>query len=445
MALAATEKTAERHNVLFYLVLLYMIIFYTQPGGKIAALGAVRIELLTGGGILVALFAGSARTRLIDKRIHPYVVFFIIAMCLSFLGAVWTHTASDALPVLIQLLKFFAIYFMIIGTVDSERKLKLFIWVYLAMILFLLGEPLLRQNFEVREDGMLRLYGYGQFGHANSLGMNAACNLPFLFFVAAYYRSYLVKIGMAAFALIAAYVAMLTGSRTSYVGGAATVFYIGLFVKHRVRYFLILGLIGLAMLPAVDEVYMERFLSLRDAVAALTGDDAVGGSIGARWRLTVASLKIFIEYPIVGCGLDSFRRVAATRYGVWQQSHSLYLQILTNTGIVGATAFALLIIHVYRSLIESKQKLVSRGEDGSYIHCLLNAVQIFLLARLTCGLFAQTLYSNMWWIAAGLTVVMSRLIGETSEQAAETTTTDGEQNGKRNHRSVLQSWRDGFG
>ncbi len=105
MAERTTRRSSEKNNALFWLVLLYVIIFYVQPGDKVPALGAVRIELLIGVAILAALVMSSVRNRLIAEEFSSYVVFFIIAMLLSFLGAVWTHTATDAWPVLIKLLK----------------------------------------------------------------------------------------------------------------------------------------------------------------------------------------------------------------------------------------------------------------------------------------------------------------------------------------------------
>ncbi len=68
-------------------------------------------------------------------------------------------------------------------------------------------------------------------------------------------------------------------------------------------------------------------------------------------------MKIFLDYPIFGAGLDSFG-TAFTRYDTWngtfrvEQAHNDYLQVLAEAGILGFACIAGFIFLLFKQSLQ---------------------------------------------------------------------------------------------
>ena len=89
--------------------------------------------------------------------------------------------------------------------------------------------------------------------------------------------------------------------------------------------------------------------SLARVVGLFASDDVSNGRTHF-WRI---ALKIFLDYPLLGAGLDSFG-AAFTRYDTWngifrvEQAHNDYLQILADAGIAGFACVAAFIFLLFK-------------------------------------------------------------------------------------------------
>ena len=101
----------------------------------------MRFELLLGGAIVLALVMTRANRIVTTEKLNYATALFFAATGLSFIGALMSHTVTDAVPVFVKLTKFFCIYLMILGTVDTETRLKKFAWTYVFAMLIVVGEP----------------------------------------------------------------------------------------------------------------------------------------------------------------------------------------------------------------------------------------------------------------------------------------------------------------
>jgi hypothetical protein len=396
-----------------------MVVFYSQPGGRIPALGVIRFEFVLGAAILVALVFLRSHLVFANERMNRAAMVFGGALCLSFIGAMQTHTVTDAYPVFIELLKSFCIYLMIIGTVDSKEQLEKFIWVYVFCMLILIGEPFLLslqgQNFKPGEGGILRLYGVGQFAHPNGLGIHAVTTLVLIYYLFWHYRSVIIKAFLVSFGLVCLRVIMLTGSRSAYLGLIILVVYFFLYSKKKLRFVIACFLLVTVLNTFVPSVYRERFRSLKEVTTVVQADARQPTSIGGRWALVRDAWNVFLEHPIFGCGIDSFWRISHEdkEFGTTGQTHNLLMQILAETGIVGLAAFVFLTTTIWRTLKHSRAILASLHKEDGHIYMLMNAFMVFLLTQLTIGMVAQhSLYSYVWWVISGIAVVSLRITTE---------------------------------
>jgi O-antigen ligase len=308
---------------------------------------------------------------------------------------------------------------MIVGTVDTEDKLKKFVWVYVFCMLVLVGEPFLLslqgKNLFVKEGGVVRLYGVGQFGHPNGLGTNAVTTLPFLYFLFWHYRSFILRGFLAGFALVCLRVIMLTASRTAYVGVLIFVVLIFYYSAKKLRFALITVLLSTIFITAVPKMYRERFLSLSEVADVVESDEREQSSIGGRWALVQDAWGVFLKYPIFGCGMDSFRRIGREEkeFDSMGQTHNLLMQVLAESGLIGLFGFGFFLLAIWKNMKESKFLLTETNARSEYLFTLIMILQVFFLTKLFIGLVAQhSMYSRVWWIIAGLILVAVRILRE---------------------------------
>jgi len=171
---------------------------------------------------------------------------------------------------------------------------------------------------------------------------------------------------------------------------------------------IVLGL--LAIVGAVAALYAGPLIWER-----LTADD--GGSAAQRGPLNAAALALFEQFPIFGVGLNNFGnqfavldRTGLSRLaGLFDRSnhvvHNLHILILTEVGVVGYAAFAL----VFGIGIARGFRAARRAPVGDPLAAIAAACAVGLIAHLLHGLvdpgfrlnlgIAELLYTGLGLIA----------------------------------------------
>ena len=172
---------------------------------------------------------------------------------------------------------------------------------------------------------------------------------------------------------------------------------------------IVLGL--LAAIGAIAALYAGPLIWER-----LTADD--GGSAAQRGPLNAAALALFAQFPIFGVGLNNFGNQFAVLdqtglsrlAGLFDRSnhvvHNLHILILTEVGIVGYAAFAL----VFGAGIARGLRAARRAPVGDPLAAIAAACAVGLIAHMLHGLvdpgfrlnlgIAELLYTGLGLIAA---------------------------------------------
>ena len=401
-------------SFMYYGLLGYAFLFYSQIGARFHVLAPLRLELVVGSILIIV-----ASTKFIkgeveygENNLNGSALFFILAALATIPFAAWpTH----ALETFIRLLKFFAIYLMIVCGIDSEKKLRTFIYLYLAMICLLFVQPflfsLVGKGF-VYNNHMWRLAGVtGYFSHPNQLGGITSANLPFFYFLMKYQKSFLRKIAFLSLIGISLRVIMLTLSRTAFVGVIAFGLAIAVTSKRKVLSLFLIGICCVFVWQLAPEQTRARFLTFKDVdeVVGGTYTQEQAGSMAARWTLVKHAFSVFLERPIVGAGLDCFKFVSLRKWRRSMPPHNTFLQALAEMGLIGFAAFCIVIIFTFKNLIEARKNLADIGGEGEFLRCITEALIIYFGLRLVVSSFGQDLYANYWWLAGGLSVVTLRI------------------------------------
>jgi O-antigen ligase len=336
---------------------------------------------------------------------------------------------SRALDATVRVFKYFSIYLLIIAYVDTEKKLKIFIYTYISMIIIIFVQPFflsLNGDGFIYNNGMLRLAGVTSlFGHPNALGITTSSNLPFIYFLSKQDKPLYIRILSLIFLIIAIKVIMLTQSRTAFIG--IIMFFTTIFLHSKKRFiFIIVFLVSIPILMnyTPDET-KERFLTLTKIVELYedfsSNDISIRreyGSMGSRYVLMKRAIIVFNENPVIGVGLDCFASVSGRKWGEWFPPHNTYLQILAEQGLVGFTIFILIL---YYTLYNLKKASILTNTHYSVNKSFLNiiySVRYSTIIFATVSFFGIEIYNNLWWIFGGLSVVILRIATQKYEQTA---------------------------
>jgi O-antigen ligase len=175
-----------------------------------------------------------------------------------------------------------------------------------------------------------------------------------------------------------------------------------------------------AALMAPESVQERMFQGLDDRTVAM------GASVGFQDEVTSGRLYIWsrlapeiIESPVIGGGLGSSQWSQFARSGEYfaAHPHSFYLELLMDTGIVGAVIVFLLYRYLWRSF-----RMLGRDERLSVnVRGYFRGASIGLLGYVAYGVVNGHWYPSQdqvyLWVAAGLVIGMRAVLGALPSEA----------------------------
>lgn len=394
----ATSDPAES-KFFVYLTCIYIVVWYLQLGSRINLLNVVRFEFVLGAFLsLVALFKllGGAVS---STPLRGYIISWLLV--LGFYTLVSYDRAQSWDIYFNRVLKFSMMALFMAAFVKTEWALKCVLLAFLFAMLKMgqegvhgwLGGGLMWMN-----QGIMRLHGATMlYRHPNSFsGMAVGC-LPFIYYL--FPVTKLAGKAVLLFLLASSLIIILfTGSRTGYV---ATILLALLFWREQIaQAWLKYTLIGCAVLfigfSLIPEQYIGRLVSI------YTLEEASGGSANARIEILSDAMEVFITHPF-GVGVSAFPAVRGEMFGRYQDTHNLYLELLTNVSVVGFIVFFMLLYNIVKL-----NKFIITNSENRFLVAVSKAVIAFIYARLFLGAFGMDTYEIYWWFSIGLTGAVYR-------------------------------------
>ena len=400
----------------------YVIIWYLQIGYRRPELGAMRFEFFYAAILsLFALNYTSAANYQCPLTKHLILYFIVVIIQIPF-----SYNADYSWQVFVdRIVKFAFMAWFIIAFVKSPKGLIFFLCAFMLACMKMGEEGFLGQltgSLVWQNQGIMRLHGTTPlYEHPNSFSGMALGTLPFVITFFPIVNKYL-KALLALQTAFAMNIIIFSGSRTAYVGTLVLVLVTIIKSKNnKVKLGFILGVAALCSIQIIPAEYMGRFASIYDPNKQVEGTSSQG-----RILILKDAWAIFIEHPF-GIGVAAFPFIREDIYGRSQDTHNLYLEIATNLGIQGLIVFGLFINSLLKTLNririlseEKANKLVQAvltGEDKNnekrkyilnlrLLEASARAVYLFIIVRLTLGLFGMDLYEIYWWFASGLTIAL---------------------------------------
>lgn len=405
-----------QNGPLLYGLLIYTIIYYLQIGSRIPALGAIRIEFIIGVSMvvlcLVSFYSNLEPDEEVARLLVPIYVFIVSAI----VSIPTTVAGFNTINMLIFFFKSFAVFFMIMAAIKTEKGMKAYIYVLVFMMAFILIEAKITGKMH-DSSGLMRLNAVTLlYAHPNALGGLGAAVLPLLYYLFKYHKNIIIKVCiMSAVAMVFTAISM-TQSRSAIVGVAAFIMYVWVTSKKKMLSAVIICIVIIIGWVSLDDVTKERYLSMGDAGAVISGKetDVKRGSMAARFEIIMDGFRLFAQRPINGFGIGGYQIARIERLGRWQVCHCAYVQALAELGLLGFIPWVLILVRTFFLLTKIRKKITdeNRMEEFSFIYQMTYAIQANLVVHFALSIFGHTPYDNYWWIATAVTLKQYQIVNQ---------------------------------
>jgi len=421
------ELPLERghRDAAFYLFCAFLVSYFTHMTARIDVLGAIHFDLLLAALTALAIVLGQQKRRTGKERgLEPVARQLVIILVYILVTVPFVEWPGSVLHNLEGYLKSVSFFFFVVATVDTTRKLRTLLIVYVSTQLWRVLEPLYMHlhsgywgsftslgNWEYMD----RLSGSPyDIINPNGLAFVIIMTLPLLHL--------LLKPSNAArkvllFALVAAmcYALVLSASRSGFLGAV----FLGILLiwrsKNRVAYLAGGAIVAIVTLSLMTDLQRERYVSIfsSHAKGAATAEARVTGVIG--------DFKVSLRRPIFGHGLGTSREANANFRGEDLPSHNLYTEVAEELGYVGLVLLLMLIYYVLRAC-SATQQIVNAAPTNSprlqFLHEVSRAMVVLIAVDLFFSFAAFGFSEPYWYFYAGLVVATARLAVNLAPAAA---------------------------
>ncbi len=412
----------------FSVYIFFLLDFFLRFPARIPGYGSIRPTVLELGLISLLLFLQKDKLKgraddPIFKAILVLIAYIIITIPLvEWPGSVLRENAKDFTAAVV----FFLFTALI---VDSEKRLKITVGVFLACQLFRIFEPLFL-NLTTGYLGSATHLGGGDFAgrlsgapadviNPNELGFVIVTAIPFLHYLLLP-RGWkgLLLYGLLLVPML--YALILTMSRGAFV--ALLVVGWMVFKESKRKWLLIamIPVIAVAGWSTMSPIQKDRYLSLID------GDTVGGASVEGRFRGMFNEFKLGLNRPIVGHGVGTTPEAKVNVMGGRRQaSHNLYAELLIEIGIIGAVLFIRYLLAIYRRFRKNSVMVNKLALQRSDFFAGLNKAFVALFWMYAVySLNYWGLSQYYWYFFGGLVLVYGRLLekwAQVNEQSSQET------------------------
>lgn len=399
--------------VTFGLFVYFSIDFFLHLSARIPGYAVIRPTLLLALIISVSLFVQRDKFRGWSKdpivaSLFVLVVYLVVSLPLvEWPGSVVKNNLGNFVKAIV----FF--YFTVL-LVDSDRRLKIFLVVFIGCQVFRVLEPLFL-NLTEGYWGSATYMGHGEFSqrlagapsdviNPNELGFVIVTAIPLLHYLLwplglKAKLLYLVLVPPLLYALI------LTQSR----GALLALFVVAFFVfKESNRKFSLMVVavcIAIAGWHVMSDEQKDRYLSLVGQ-----SETSNAATVDGRFEGMMREFGLGLERPIVGHGLGTTPEAKTHILGSREASHNLYAELLIELGFIGTIFFLRFLLNVYRGLAENQKNIGQFPESAGTFYINLNKALIALFWMYAVySLNYWGLSQYYWYLFAGVVVVFHRM------------------------------------
>ncbi len=360
-------------------------------------------------------------------RLEWTLIAFYIAIIVSVLVS---PDKSNAFSVILDITKDILVGVSIYITLNTEEHWKKGVSVLLITITILAAMGVFKTAtgsditfFDLARNSAFGQVSYGELRYGgpieepNLWGQVLVSSLPFVLYHLRLEQRSTRKV-LIVFSMFTILLAMIyTGSRGAIVALAAIVPLLAIDMKIKPVSLLIGFLLFISLLSVLPASYSQRFQSLNvffqpKDEAALNQDESIIG----RRAVMLTGLAMFKENPMFGVGFGNYglrywefatdlgleANAININYGPKSRyAHSLYVEILSETGLFGFLMFLLFFLTLFTEMLRIR-KIFNAYAIQTNWSSWATALSMSILTFLISGIFLHGIFFRYIWILIGL-------------------------------------------
>jgi len=316
-------------------------------------------------------------------------------------------------------------FFLVADTLNSERRIKPFIYVLFASALLLgvdgIYQHFTRKDFIRNRIDLLIPRIYASFYTPNDFGCYLATVIPFtIVSIFEKSRPRIFKLIIFLLFILLFSCLILTVSRGAWLGFIASVLFLGFWLPAVVIVFLIAAFLLLATKSLFHPLIGERMSNLFNLFDM---DVLTDGSSLDRKMIWRAGWRMFLFSPLVGLGVGTFMYNfkkfvdASYRYGP-SYAHNCYLQIAAETGIIGLLCFlSILVLFFFYGIKVINNKTYAKTYSWYILLGSLAAILAYCVHMFVDTSFYSLDLGMLFWFILGLGTALIRNINSSQSEA----------------------------
>ena len=397
------------HTFTFWALFVFSIILYFRPYELIPGLSWFSNMAFVFGILTLAVYFPSqiivegnltARPREVNL-----ILLLSVAAILSMPMATSPGEAFDEFTDV--LLKAIVIFVVFVNVTRTEKRLKLLMWLSLAVSLYLAFfavsdymNGIFREgtaaNNNQRIGGAIR----GLFGNSNDLALHLVTMVPIVIGFAFGSKNLIKKLLYIGFGALFIAAIVVTFSRGGFIGlfiaALVLVRKIGRRNKMLSTGALVVALTAiLALAPAS---YMGRISTIFSSSADVTG------SSSQRTEILKRSMWVTLRYPLFGVGMGNFHFKSVHEL----VTHNAYTQVSSEMGIPALVLYLMLMIYPLRRLREIEAQ-TEHLPDKRRLHYWSIGIQASIVAYMVSSFFGAVAYQWYIYYLVGYAVALRRI------------------------------------
>jgi O-antigen ligase len=369
----------------FFLTVIYITIIFLRPQEFIPAMRGWPILDFLAVFCTAAVFleGGFEAAKFKRSTLNWLIVWFWLSLAVSHIANLWFGGAITAIT---EFAKVALVYFLVILTVDSFRRIRILLWVMLLMTVFLSFQAIVQFYSGVGLGGgealqrgeVLQAQGIGIFGDPNDLALNMVTLIPFM--LPAIHKPLLSRTSLTGVILLIPVVTgvILTRSRGGILGLSMVLWF---YFYRRVGLLVSMG--GLLLI-----------FSILLTVPRMGEISAQESSARSRMEHWSAGLTMLASHPLFGVGMNRF-----TEYHS-HTAHSSIILALAETGLFGTFFWVALFFTALREIYLTRR--VPRAPP--FLDPLLTGLVGSFIGWQCCALFLSHTYKFLSFVLIGLVV-----------------------------------------
>ncbi len=422
------KKAKTKINLVLYLAAFYVFIDIATPFNRYAIWDTLHITRLVALTILLLLFTSRSIKLDLDK-IGKYLIAFYIVMLISYFLS--SYKSYNELERWLsgywkQLLVFWFVYW----SINSEKeihKFLTFLFVSVGLYQLLSWMDFVAGGSYVYQQGLKRMVGTwsgGGLGAANAWGVTGLMMFPIGMYLVQTELNKKNKLMILFFTILSMASVFASGTRGAVI---CLVIFLGLYFFKKVfniKTIIIFLVFAFSLHVYLPEDLKTRYLSViyEDKVSEVAQSRIAESSAESRMQGMIDGWNLFKMRPVFGWGPGSsaYARLKVNdemldkwrSEGRFLQLHNLYGQIISETGLLGATLFILILIYclkLYRVAYVSTLDIEDEKNDTYKINHWIKCLSILMFSYLIYGYATHSLYGMQWILLFGLSASLGKI------------------------------------